>query len=153
MTNEIPIEKSGKPLISILAEGTAWLLASLFSYTAVSKGYDWQETRFAMHNQWLPGGLTEILLYGLPLIEILAALALLIPRMRKTGFMLSSILMTLFTGYVGYVWLGFTGRMPCSCGGVLGSMGWGEHLIFNLVFLGIALMGYWSHGKITQLEN
>ncbi|MEB2778721.1 hypothetical protein SYJ56_25660, partial [Algoriphagus sp. D3-2-R+10] len=55
--------------------------------------------------------------------------------------LLSVVLMILFTGYVTLVWLGFTERVPCSCGGVLSSLGWGEHLVFNLVFLGIAVWG------------
>ncbi|WP_192350307.1 MauE/DoxX family redox-associated membrane protein [Algoriphagus sp. Y33] len=133
------------PLVPVLAEGAAWLLAFLFAYTAVSKVYDWGETRFAMYNQGFPGWITELLLYGLPLGELSVAVLLLIPHWRKLGFILSSVLMLVFTGYVGYIWLGFTERVPCSCGGVLASLGWGEHLVFNLVFLGIAVIGYWNH--------
>lgn len=136
-----------------LSEGAAWLLGVLFTYTAVSKVYDWRETRFSLYNQWLPEWLTEALLYGLPLVEVFVALSLLIPSFRKFGFLASTFLMLAFTGYVAWVWFGLTGRMPCSCGGVLNSLGWGEHLIFNLVFLGISIIGYWNHAKVTSLKE
>ncbi|SFU01874.1 Methylamine utilisation protein MauE [Algoriphagus locisalis] len=141
-------------LTSVLVEGPAWLLAALFTYTAVSKVYDWRETKFALYNQWFPEWLTEALLYGLPIVEVLVAISLLIPALRKFGFMASSLLMLSFTGYVSWVWFGFTGRTPCSCGGVLGSLGWGEHLVFNLVFLTVAVIGYWSNERVkTEMKN
>lgn len=122
-------------------EAAAWLLAFMFVYTAVSKVYDWKETRFALHNQGFSDWMTEVLLYGLPMAEILVAITLLTPSFRKLGFVGSTMLMTSFTGYVAWIWLGFAERIPCSCGGVISSLSWGEHLIFNLVFLGISVFG------------
>ena len=141
------MKESRKPLTAILVEATAWLLAALFTYTAVSKVYDWKATKTALFNQVIPDWSKEILLYGLPGIEILVSILLLLPRFRKMGFMLSLLLMSLFTGYVGWIWLGWAPKVPCSCGGVLESMDWGTHLVFNLVFLGISILGYWFMGK------
>ncbi|WP_225586955.1 MauE/DoxX family redox-associated membrane protein [Algoriphagus sp. Y33] len=128
-------------LTPVLAEGAAWLLAAVFTYTAVSKVYDWSGTQMAMYNQVFPIGMAEILLYVLPVVELGVAVLLLVPGWRKTGLLLSMVLLSLFTGYVALVWLGFTERVPCSCGGVLSSLGWGEHLVFNLVCLGVAVWG------------
>ncbi|MEB2778750.1 hypothetical protein SYJ56_25810, partial [Algoriphagus sp. D3-2-R+10] len=108
---------------AVLTEGAAWLLAALFAYTAVSKVYDWSGTRMAMYNQVFPIGMADVILYLLPLVEVIAAVLLLVPGWRKKGFLLSVVLMILFTGYVTLVWLGFTERVPCSCGGVLSSLG------------------------------
>lgn len=144
------MEISRKALTAILVEIIAWLLAALFTYTAVSKVYDWTGTRIAMYNQVFPVWMAEVLLYLLPSIEIVVAILLLVPNWRKIGLLMSVLLMVLFTGYVGWVWLGFTERVPCSCGGVLSSLDWGEHLVFNLVFLGIAVIGYWSHRKVRK---
>ena len=143
MTREIQIEKSGKQVIVVLAEGASWLLASLFIYTAVSKVYDWKGTQLAMYNQLFPEWMADILLFILPILEIGIASMLLVSALRKTGLLFSVILLMLFTGYVGWIGLGFAERVPCSCGGVLNSLDWEEHLVFNLVFLGIAGYGLW----------
>ena len=138
--------KSPVSLTPVLAEGAAWLLSAVFVYTAVSKVYDWSGTRMAMYNQVFPIGMAEILLYVLPVVELGVAVLLLVPAWRRTGLLLSTGLMSLFTGYIALVWMGFTERVPCSCGGVLSSLGWGEHLVFNLVFLGIAVWGLVANG-------
>ncbi len=152
--NQIKMELSGKTLTATLVEVIAWLLAALFTYTAVSKVYDWSGTRIAMYNQVFPVWMAEVLLYLLPLVEMVVAILLLVPNWRKTGILMSVILLSLFTGYVAIVWLEFTERVPCSCGGVLKNLGWGEHLIFNLVFLAIAIIGYWSNERVrSTLKN
>lgn len=137
------MKNSQKPSTALFYEGAACLMAILFVYTAVSKVYDWSNTRNALYNQGLPTWITESALYGLPLAEVLIAVALLIPGLRRAGFIGSTGLMLGFTGYVAWIWLGFTERIPCSCGGILRTLGWGEHLAFNLIFLGIAGYGWW----------
>lgn len=144
------MEVSRKPLTALLLEVVAWLLAALFTYTAVSKVYDWQGTRMAMYNQVFPWWMADIILYTLPFVELGVAVLLLVSVWRKAGLLISIILLSLFTGYVAWVWLGFTDRVPCSCGGVLGSLGWGEHLVVNLLFLGMAIIGYWSHERVRS---
>ncbi|WP_425638833.1 MauE/DoxX family redox-associated membrane protein [Algoriphagus yeomjeoni] len=144
------MESSRKPLTTVLAEAIAWLLAALFAYTAVSKVYDWQGTQRAMYNQVFPIAMADVLLYLLPLVELGVAVLLLVPGWRKIGLLMSVLLMVLFTGYVAWVWLGFSGRVPCSCGGVLENLGWGEHLVVNLMFLVLAVIGYWSHRKVRN---
>lgn len=142
-TNEIIIKSSRNPLQSALAEGAACLLASLFIYTAVSKVYDWQGTKLAMYNQLFPEWMADIMLFLLPILELGIASMLLVSSWRKTALLLSVMLLILFTGYVGWIGLGFAERVPCSCGGVLRSLDWREHLVFNLAFLGIGGYGLW----------
>lgn len=48
--------------------------------------------------------------------------------------------MVIFTAYIVVI-LQFSEEIPCACGGVLQSLGWKEHLIFNIVFSLIALTG------------
>lgn len=124
-----------------VSEVCALLLSLLFTYTAISKLYDWERTKNGLYNQVFPKELADLLLYGLPPVELLAAVFLLITKKRKLGFWLSAILMTVFSLYIGIVMTGVFARIPCSCGGILNSLGWGEHLVFNLVFLGIAVIG------------
>jgi putative oxidoreductase len=117
---------------ALILETISTLLVVLYIYTAVSKLIELPEFRAQMHNQEIPKWLADILVITLPPVEILTALALVFNRTRFAGFWLSVFLMTLFTGYVGLIIAGFYSRMPCSCGGVLKSMGWNTHLAFNL---------------------
>ncbi len=126
------------------------LLCLLFAYTAISKIYDWQGTKNGLHNQVFPNWIADILLYGLPPVELVTAILLLYQKTRIAGLWLSILLMTAFTIYVGLVMIGIFGRIPCSCGGILNTMGWGEHLVFNLVFLLLALIGLYVLNKQTM---
>src|SRR5690606_29917948 len=49
-------------------------------------------------------------------------------------------MMVMFTTYI-YITLNYSSFIPCSCGGILESMGWTPHLIFNLCFIVLALIG------------
>lgn len=136
----------------IIPEVASLLLAVVFAYTAVSKVYDWYGTKMALTNQIFPNWISEILLYGLPLVEVAVAVMLLLPGTRRTALVLGILLMTAFTAYVATVMTGVFGRIPCSCGGVISSLSWGEHLVFNLAVLGIAIWGLWAT-KQKKKEN
>jgi hypothetical protein len=59
-----------------------------------------------------------------------------------------------FTGYVALVLTGIFGRIPCSCGGIVSALGWGEHLILNIALLTIAILGYRASKNIrTKINN
>jgi hypothetical protein len=126
----------------ILSELFALLLALLFTYTAVNKVYDWYGTQKSLYNQVFPNWVAETLLYSLPIIEIFIVITLMIRGYRRLGFILSIILMTVFSFYIFLVLMGVFSMVPCSCGGVIDAMGWEEHLVFNLVFLGMAVVGW-----------
>ncbi|WP_111672704.1 MauE/DoxX family redox-associated membrane protein [Algoriphagus litoralis] len=131
------------PSIQSLVEVSALLLSFLYAYTAIAKIYDWQETKLAMYNQVVPDWSKDLLLFGIPGLEMVLAVMLLVPKFRRFGFRLSTLMMGLFTTYVAWVWFGLAGRVPCSCGGIISSLTWGQHLILNLVFLGISVFGIW----------
>lgn len=138
------MSKEAKPyrIRPYISEACALLLCLLFAYTAISKVYDWQGTKGGLYNQVFPDWMATALLYGLPPVELITAVMLISNPFRKTGFLISIILLTAFSIYIGIVMTGIFGRIPCSCGGVINSLGWGDHLVFNLVFLGIAVIGY-----------
>ncbi|MGC1244316.1 MAG: MauE/DoxX family redox-associated membrane protein [Chryseosolibacter sp.] len=56
-----------------------------------------------------------------------------------------------FTGYIAFI-LTFSPYVPCSCGGILSSMGWTEHLIFNVVFTALAVAGIFLHLRSQQRQ-
>lgn len=122
----------------VLEEGSALILTGLWVYTAVSKVMDAHGTYGALHNQVFPSWMADALWVGLPLVEMLAAIMLVYTPWRTYGFLLSTVMMGLFSAYIILVLTNVFGRVPCSCGGILNQLGWWEHLWFNLFFLGIA---------------
>ncbi|MDX1365731.1 MAG: hypothetical protein R3243_16110, partial [Arenibacter latericius] len=63
-------------------------------------------------------------------------------------------LMILFVGYTVAV-LFFAPTLPCSCGGIISLLSWEQHLVFNLVFLLLSIVGiiYSYHLKNTHITN
>ncbi len=138
------IDKKRKTIIlleNVAAAIIPALLILLFIYAAVSKLVDFDQFKAQMYNQTLPHEVTTVLIWTLPGIEILAAILLAFERTRLAGFYLSGILMFLFTGYISLVLLDFFSRVPCSCGGIIKSLDWKMHLLFNLFFLLLIVLG------------
>ena len=112
------------------------LLILLFAYTAVSKILDNSSFRRVLNESPLIHNGAGILAWLLPATELLIVLLLFLPRYRLWGLWVSLGMLTVFTGYLFYM-LFFASHLPCSCGGVLSSLSWKEHLVFNVVFMGI----------------
>jgi putative oxidoreductase len=123
------------------------LLVLLYVYTAVSKLADFAEFARQMRGQPLPLPVREVLVRTLPAGELLVAACLLLPRLRTAGLWLSAGLLVAFTVYVLLALAGAFPRVPCSCGGVLRSLGWRNHLYFNLVFLLLNGAALWLDAK------
>jgi len=117
------------------------LLIMLFLYASISKFLDFQRFIHEMDNQPLPNALTPFLVWGIPSLEIVISAALIFERTRIWGFYASLILMVLFTIYSGTILLHFFKYVPCSCGGVIRKLTWGQHLVFNIFFVGLSLTG------------
>lgn len=112
----------------------------LFVYTAVSKLLDFHLFVITIRRSPLIGNNAFIVAWVLPAAELIVAVLLIIAKTRRVGLYASLTLMVIFTSYILFMLL-FLPQLPCSCGGVLQSMGWKEHLVFNLVFIGLAWLG------------
>jgi putative oxidoreductase len=112
-----------------------FLLILLWIYSASSKVIVFKVFEQQMSVQALPTALKMPLTYMVPFIEFLAAALLYVPATRQKGLLLSAWLMLGFTGYIAYVLFGISDQHPCSCGGILGRMGWKGHFYFNLFYL------------------
>jgi hypothetical protein len=130
------------------------LLILLYVYAACSKLADPEEFRGQLYNQPFPHGLAGLLLYALPLGELLVVALLLLPGMQRRGLQLSLGLLALFTGYIVLIKLGAFARIPCSCGGILSHMGWTTHFFFNLFFILINVLALKNQtGEAENLEQ
>ena len=126
---------------SILIECISALLILLFVYTATSKLLAHNSFVFTLSQSPLRQQYSIPLSWVIPFTEIFISCFLFIPRLRKTGLLFSLLLMTAFTIYVGYM-IVFTPRLPCSCGGVIKSLTWKEHLMLNISFVIMAFFGW-----------
>lgn len=117
------------------------LIAALFFYAALSKLMDYDKSALEMRNQIFPATIADILTWLVPTIEITLTFLLLFPKTRNVALWTSLALLSVFTFYIAIVMTGIFGRTPCSCGGILKNMGYGTHLIFNLFFVSLALLG------------
>ncbi|MDO3643503.1 MauE/DoxX family redox-associated membrane protein [Mucilaginibacter sp. L3T2-6] len=111
------------------------MISILWLYAAVSKLVDFSHFKDAMKKQPFGEGLQNLLIYGLPPMEILTGVLLLTEKGKLTGLYISAILFTAFTIYILLIILKFFGHVPCSCGGLIGQMGWTFHFWFILFFL------------------
>uniref|UniRef100_F4C139 Methylamine utilisation protein MauE domain-containing protein n=1 Tax=Sphingobacterium sp. (strain 21) TaxID=743722 RepID=F4C139_SPHS2 len=117
-----------------------FLTILLFSYTAISKLFGHEKFVFQMRLAPVPliKSVAPIVGWVLPFVELILAFMLYKEKTRHNGFIASLVLMILFEIYI--TWMKVvsitTGvDLPCTCGGVISHMGWGQHLIFNAVFI------------------
>jgi putative oxidoreductase len=125
----------------LFIELIASLLILLFLYASVSKFLAFDRHIHDMYNQPLPRFMRPFLVWGVPFLEVAISIALIFETSRTIGLYASLILMVLFTVYTGFVLFHFFRYVPCSCGGVIRKLTWGQHMMLNLFFVGLALTG------------
>ena len=118
-----------------------FLLVLLFVYTALGKMLDMERFTGELRNQPFPKSWAAWIVWLLPITELLIAALLFFDRTRLIGLTGSFLLMSLFTGYTALVLSGVFHKVPCSCGGVIRQLSWPQHLVFNLFFVLISLIG------------
>ncbi|MCL9809853.1 MauE/DoxX family redox-associated membrane protein [Flavobacterium luminosum] len=121
----------------ILIEIVSLLYVVLFIYAAVSKLIDFENFKVQLGQSPLLSAFATPVAIGVPVLEIVIAVMLLLPKLKLYGLLSGFTLMVMFTAYI-YIILNFSQFIPCSCGGVLEKMTWNQHLIFNLSFVLLA---------------
>ncbi|MBS1666356.1 MAG: hypothetical protein JST58_03175 [Bacteroidetes bacterium] len=130
-------------IIHPIREITCYLLVFLFIYTGVSKLLNGSSFEAVLLQSPLVRNYAFIISWALPVVELLIATLLLLRKSPLTGLMLSLIVLTVFTFYIGYMVL-FVPSLPCSCGGVLKELSWRNHILFNLFFIILILISLLS---------
>ncbi|MBC7903138.1 MAG: hypothetical protein H7Y27_06930 [Gemmatimonadaceae bacterium] len=120
----------------------------LFTYTALSKYLDFGAFRGSLRQSPVPEGLVDIIGYGVPAVELVISIMLLTPASRRWGFMASCILMSVFTFYIAYM-LSTSSDLPCSCGGIIQTLSWKQHLLLN----GVLAILAWLAFKLEKNEK
>jgi putative oxidoreductase len=125
----------------VIIECICALLILLFLYASLSKFLDFKTFTGEMNNQPLPNSWTPFLVWLIPCTEIAISVALVFEYTRLLGLYASLVLMGLFTIYTIIILLHFFSYVPCSCGGVIRRLTWGQHLVFNLFFVALSVHG------------
>lgn len=125
---------------AVIIEIICGLFILLFMYAAVSKLMDVEKFRVQIGQSPMLTSMAGFVAWFIPSVEILISVLLAIGRTRLIGLFASFALMVMFTAYIVAI-TQFSEHIPCSCGGVLQKMGWTEHLIFNIGFVLLGLMG------------
>lgn len=136
----------------LILEIVTALLVLLFLYTSFSKLFEFAAFERAMYNQPFPHWFSALLIWTLPAVEIIVAIALFFPKTRLYGLYAFFLLMVLFTAYITAILLHFFPRVPCTCGGVIRALGWVNHLFFNLVFIALAGIALLINRRISTFR-
>ncbi len=120
-------------------------LVLLFAYTSVDKLMNAQTFKETLVQHPIPSGAVPVLLWTIPASEMLIAMLLAVPAMRRFGLLSALFILVAFTSYLTVVLSGRLGTVPCGCGGVFESMDWYEHILLNAVLLASILWALYGH--------
>jgi len=113
------------------------LLILLFTYAAISKLTDRPHFQAVLAQMLLMKHVAGFISFALPVTELTVCALLFMPGTRLLGLYVSFGLLVSFTVYIAYM-IVFATKLPCNCGGVLEQMSWGQHLVFNLIFIALS---------------
>lgn len=125
---------------SVIVEIIGALFIFLFVYTAINKIIAFDTLKHVLKKYPLIGDFSTLVAWLLPAAELVVAAMLFIPKTKLVGLYSALSLMSAFTIYLFYM-LVFTPKLPCTCGGMLQQLSWPQHLIFNLFFVLLAIVG------------
>lgn len=131
------------------------LLTFLFVYTAVSKLIYLDTFQTRLERMPYISGYAYLISWIVPFLELVIAGLLWFQKYRRVAFYGSLILLGVFTIYILIV-LKFSDSIPCTCGGIISTLGWRDHILFNTAFMLMSLLGIiWSnkHYNIQSHQN
>ena len=129
-----------KILYQVVPKIIGILIIIIFVYAATSKLIAFEEFKIQLGKSPFISAYANWMVWIIPLTELSVVVLFLYKKYLLAAFYSSLILMTLFTTYIFLV-LNFSNDIPCSCGGILQTLSWKEHLIFNLIFIAFTILG------------
>lgn len=117
-----------------------FLFIVLFLYSGISKVIEFSRFKEQIAASPFKFPLSNKIALMIPIIEVGNVLLLCIPKWKMIGLHIALCLMIAFTVYIIVILL-VDDNIPCSCGGLLENMSWPGHLIFNSIFILLAILG------------
>ncbi|WP_316811453.1 MauE/DoxX family redox-associated membrane protein [Pedobacter heparinus] len=116
------------------------ILILVFFYSGLDKLWHLNSFGNIVSKSPLIGHYSELIMWLVPVSELVICILLFIPKFRFVGFCLSFLMMLCFTLYIGYM-IAYVPQLPCNCGGITKYMNWHQHLYFNV---GLTLLALWG---------
>ena len=115
-----------------------WICMALFLYTAYAKIIDHDRFLKGLTRVHIINGFAVFLSFAVPIVEIIVAMLLLIPKTARIGLYSFIAVMSSFTIYIisALIW---EKKLPCHCGGAIEKLSWSQHIWFNLLFIAIGI--------------
>ena len=130
----------------------ASVLISVLLYVSLSKLLNYDLFVHQLHTHPYLKAYAGIIAWAVPASECMLAVCLILPATRIYGFYGALGLFTLFTAYLALMLL-TEDDLPCSCGGVISSLSWQQHLVFNGLLIAISLAGSLMEQKTKHEEH
>ncbi|RKR82869.1 hypothetical protein BDD43_3060 [Mucilaginibacter gracilis] len=129
-----------------------WLCMALFIYTAYAKITDHDRFLNGLLRVHLISGFAVFISIAVPIVEIIIATLLLIPKTSKIGLYCFTATMAAFTIYIisALIW---EKNLPCLCGGAIEKLSWTQHIWLNLAFITLAIFALWLVNLNTSFKN
>ncbi|OMP80063.1 MauE/DoxX family redox-associated membrane protein [[Flexibacter] sp. ATCC 35208] len=128
------------------------LFSALFLYSGIDKLTGYSVFREQIGLTPLMSPIAGVLAWLVPVAEVIIGLGLLLPSSRVPTLGMALGVMLLFTGYVIYL-LNYDDQLPCSCGGLLESLSWTGHLIFNGICITLSTTALLWHYRDRQTKS
>lgn len=138
--NQRPYPRLTDKTKKIVGDVVVYIFIILFVYTATGKIQSYHSFNLVLSKSVLIGEYHTIVAWGVPAIEIIISILLVFPLSRKAGLICSLAIMLVFTVYLIYMVNSGT-QLICTCGGVLSTLTWKQHIWFNVIFILIAATG------------
>ena len=87
----------------------------------------------------------------IPIIEIAAGIMLVFQNTTIIGWWICSILLSSFTIYISAMLL-FAPHLPCSCGGIISSLTWKQHLVLNFLLASVGWFNIYQHNLLLKFS-
>lgn len=132
--------KVGGKHLTILEQAISFLLITLWIYSAVGQLLQFENFKIRLSQFPFINEYADLFAWLVPGVEIVIALIFFFPHLKDEAYFASFALLLVFSAYIIAV-LNFSVSIPCSCNGLLPSLSWKEHILFNIGFLSLALTG------------
>lgn len=128
------------------------LLTCLFAYASFSKLFNHSLFVAELLLHPLIKSFAGLLAWAIPTTELTLVALLAISSTRLTGLYIAAGLLAIFTIYL-FTMLLTEKTIPCSCGGIIGSLIWSQHILFNCIFIFLAITGILVYKRRDKSKN
>ncbi len=115
---------------------------ALFAISAYAKIADHERFVNGLSKVAFIGQYASLIAWSVPIAEIIVSLLLIYPGTHKWGLYSFTGLMAVFTLYIGSMLL-WAERLHCYCNLIIEKLSFGQHLVFNLAFICLAIFALW----------